>query len=153
MLLSHAFLEGVKERGPEVFVPDFPARNGCGEFFVTPAAGGRPAALHHVKTRAPQRKVDAVRSANLSLFARAAAAKLLFETMSAERDESRRAYVAPLKGAIERLGRLIYGDDCQVEINEDLQIASRTYRGKTVPFDSLSVGTKEQLALIFRLAC
>lgn len=107
----------------------------------------------HEKLEEARRELDEVRSANRSLFARAAAADLLFVTMQAERDVARRAYVAPLKNAIERLGRLVYGDGCQVEINEDLQIANQTNRGKTVPFDSLSVGTKEQLALIFRLAC
>jgi uncharacterized protein YhaN len=40
-----------------------------------------------------------------------------------------------------------------VEISEELQIASRTAKGVTVPFDSLSGGTREQLSLIFRLAC
>lgn len=38
-------------------------------------------------------------------------------------------------------------------ISDDLQIASRTVKDVTVPFDSLSGGTKEQLSLIFRLAC
>ena len=40
-----------------------------------------------------------------------------------------------------------------MEISEDLQIASRTVNGITVPFESLSGGTREQLSLIFRLAC
>ena len=33
------------------------------------------------------------------------------------------------------------------------QIASRTLSGVTVPFESLSGGTREQLSLIFRSAC
>jgi uncharacterized protein YhaN len=32
-------------------------------------------------------------------------------------------------------------------------LAGRTTKGIAVPFDSLSGGTKEQLSLIFRLAC
>ena len=90
---------------------------------------------------------------NLALFRRAAAAQLLFETMRNERDKARQAYVAPLKDKIQHLGRLVFDDSFEVNINEDLQIASRTSSGVTVPFDSLSGGTKEQLSLIFRLAC
>lgn len=40
-----------------------------------------------------------------------------------------------------------------MDINDELQIASRTVKDITVPFDSLSGGTKEQLSLIFRSAC
>jgi len=90
---------------------------------------------------------------NQSLLRRAAAARLLFECMRDERDKARRAYVAPLKEKIEELGRLVFDDTFEVDINEDLQIASRTLGGVTVPFDSLSGGTREQLSLIFRLAC
>jgi uncharacterized protein YhaN len=57
------------------------------------------------------------------------------------------------KEKIEALGRLVFDDTFQVDINEDLQIASRTSNGVTIPFESLSGGTKEQLSLIFRLAC
>ena len=58
-----------------------------------------------------------------------------------------------LKEKIEHLGRLVFDDSFQVEINEKLQIANRTNKDATVPFNSLSTGTREQLSLIFRLAC
>ena len=61
--------------------------------------------------------------------------------------------MAPLKEKIEQLGRLVFDDSFQVDISDELQIASRTVRSVTVPFDSLSGGTKEQLSLIFRSAC
>jgi len=88
-----------------------------------------------------------------ALLRRAAAARLLFETMRDERDKARLAYVAPLKEKIENLGKLVFDESLQVEITDDLQIASRTSGCVTVPFDSLSGGTKEQLSLVFRLAC
>ncbi|MGD0855441.1 MAG: AAA family ATPase [Dehalococcoidia bacterium] len=88
-----------------------------------------------------------------SLFRRAAAAKLLYETMRRERDIARHTYVAPLREKIEALGRLVYDDSLQIEVNDNLQIANRTLNGVTVEFNSLSGGTKEQLSLIFRLAC
>lgn len=83
----------------------------------------------------------------------ASAAKLLFETLDAERAESRKAYVAPLRQRIEQLGRIVYGPNFSVEVNDDLQIANRTLDGRTVPFESLSGGVKEQFGVISRLAC
>jgi uncharacterized protein YhaN len=88
-----------------------------------------------------------------SLAKRSAAAKLLYEIMSQERDKTRHAYVAPLKKRIEALGYLVFDDTFQVDISDDLQIINRTLQGATVDFDSLSGGTKEQLSLILRLAC
>ncbi len=107
----------------------------------------------HEKLHMAQTHLERISHENESLFRRAAVAKLLFESMREERDRARQAYVAPLKEKIEALGRLVFDDAFQVDINEDLQIASRTSKGVTVPFDSLSGGTKEQLSLIFRLAC
>ncbi len=88
-----------------------------------------------------------------SLTKRAAAANLLYRTMSEERDRARHAYVAPLRERIEALGRLVFNHTFQVEVSHDLQIVSRTLDNTTVGFDSLSGGTKEQLSLILRLAC
>jgi uncharacterized protein YhaN len=48
---------------------------------------------------------------------------------------------------------LVFDDSFQVDISEELRIASRMLKGITVPFDSLSGGTREQLSLIFRSAC
>lgn len=98
-------------------------------------------------------QVERISHACQSLSARAAVAKLLFESMRDERDRARRAYVAPLKEKIEQLGRLVFDDAIQVDIDDDLQIASRTSGGITIPFESLSGGAKEQLSLIFRLVC
>lgn len=88
-----------------------------------------------------------------SLSGRAAAAQVLFETMRRERDKARSAYVTPLKERVETLARLVYGDTLRVQISDDLRIVNRTLQDATVDFDSLSGGTKEQLSLIFRLAC
>jgi uncharacterized protein YhaN len=107
----------------------------------------------HEKLHMSQTNLERIETKNQSLFRRAASAKCLFDTMHEERDKARRAYVAPLKERIEHLGRLVFDDSFQVDISDELQIASRTVKGVTVPFDSLSGGTKEQLSLIFRLAC
>lgn len=107
----------------------------------------------HDKLQTAKTKLEKVASENRSLLRRAAAAKLLFDIMRQERDKARQAYVAPLKERVERLGRLVFDQAFQVELDENLQIVARTSGGITVPFASLSGGTKEQLSLIFRLAC
>ncbi|MGA2263143.1 MAG: AAA family ATPase, partial [Acidobacteriota bacterium] len=107
----------------------------------------------HEKLNASQSRFEHLEKDNRALFRRAAAARLLFETMHDERDKARRAYVAPLKEKIEHLGRLVFDLSFQVDVNEELQIAGRTTNGIRVPFDSLSGGTREQLSLLFRLAC
>lgn len=107
----------------------------------------------HEKLQAARTKSESIESTNRSLFRRAAAARLLHEIMCQERDKARQAYVAPLKDRVERLGRLVFDESFQVEIDESLQITARTIGGVRVPFESLSGGTKEQLSLMFRLAC
>lgn len=84
---------------------------------------------------------------------RAAARKLLYETMHTERETSRRAYVAPLRQQIENLGSYVFGGDFAVKLDDDLRILNRTLRGETIPFGSLSMGAQEQLGLIARFAC
>lgn len=84
---------------------------------------------------------------------RAAAARLLYETVQRHRDEARRAYVAPFCDKVTALARTVFGPDVSVELDEDLAITQRTLGGVTVPFADLSAGAREQLAVIARLAC
>ena len=107
----------------------------------------------HEKLHAAQSHLDHIRQDNVAMIRRAQAARLLYVTMKEERDKARRAYVAPLKEKIERLGRLVFNSSFEVEVTEDLSVASRTMDGCNVPFESLSGGTKEQISLISRLAC
>ena len=107
----------------------------------------------HEKFNAAENQLELLGFKIRATTLRAHSAKCLFETMSEERDKASRAYVAPLKDKIERLGRLVFDPSFQVTIDDDLKIASRTISGITVPFDSLSGGTKEQLSLIYRLSC
>jgi hypothetical protein len=91
--------------------------------------------------------------AKSDLDRRAAAARLLFETLRRHRDEARRAYRQPLAERIQTLGRLVFGTGFQVELGDDLTVAQRTLHGRTVPFASLSGGAREQISMIARLAC
>ncbi len=83
---------------------------------------------------------------------RAAAAQRLWLTLNKHRDEVRRAYARPLRAGIEQLGRVVFGTDFSIELGEDWALLSCTRGGATIPFDDLSVGMKEQLGILTRLA-
>ncbi len=72
--------------------------------------------------------------------------------MTRHRDATRLRYVDPFRNQVERLGRIVFGDTFEVEIDSELRICSRTLSGRTVPYDSLSGGAKEQLGIVARLA-
>ncbi|WP_395310541.1 AAA family ATPase [Mycobacterium sp. AMU20-3851] len=84
---------------------------------------------------------------------RARAAQTLREVVLRHRDTARARYVAPFRGEIERLGRIVFGADFEVDIDTDLTIRSRTLDGRTVGYESLSGGAKEQIGIVARLAC
>lgn len=85
---------------------------------------------------------------------RAAAAELLYRSLAAKRDDARRAYVAPYKAQLDSFARIVFGKTASVEVDHaTLEIASRTLAGRTVSFDSLSGGAREQLCVLSRLAC
>jgi len=96
---------------------------------------------------------DAALRHEASLTSRAAAARMLYETMVACRDETRRSYQAPLRATVDELGRVLYGPTFSVEFDDELQIARRVLDGVALPFHQLSGGAQEQLALLGRLAC
>lgn len=83
----------------------------------------------------------------------AAAAKVLFDTLTKHRASARTAYREPLHAKIEGLAKIVFGDDLSIELADDLRIQRRTLHGQTVEFGQLSTGAREQLAVIARLAC
>jgi hypothetical protein len=91
--------------------------------------------------------------AHAAIDRRAQAARLLHETLQRHRTEAKRAYVEPFTEAVTRLGRVVYGADFAVEVDETLCIGARVLDGRRIEFDALSTGAKEQLAVITRLAC
>ncbi len=88
----------------------------------------------------------------LRVHRRARAAELLRSVMARHRDATRMRYVDPFRNEVERLGRIVFGDTFEVEIDSQLRICSRTLSGRTVPYESLSGGAKEQLGIVARLA-
>jgi hypothetical protein len=83
---------------------------------------------------------------------RARAVQLLREVMTRHRDTTRLRYVEPFRAELQRLGRPVFGPSFEVEIDSDLCIINRTLDGRTVPYESLSGGAKEQLGILARLA-
>jgi DNA repair exonuclease SbcCD ATPase subunit len=96
---------------------------------------------------------ERARQSRDSLHRRAAAARLLYDSLVRHRQRVREAYVRPLQLKIEELGRHVFDASFEVELGERLEIQSRTQRGMTVPFQSLSVGAREQLGILGRAAC
>lgn len=100
-----------------------------------------------------ERELDAAEKQNAALWRRARAARLLAEVLTRRRSEALAAYQEPFHRAVVELGRLVYRRDFDVELSEDLTIVSRREGGVTVPYESLSGGAREQLAVIVRIAC
>ena len=84
---------------------------------------------------------------------RAMAARLLLETFEKHRSKAHQRYVEPFKERIDEFGRIVFGQTFSVELNEDLEVVSRTLDGKTLDLVQLSTGTREQLGVLSRLAC
>jgi energy-coupling factor transporter ATP-binding protein EcfA2 len=83
---------------------------------------------------------------------RARAVQLLRDVMVRHRDTTRLRYVEPFRAELRRLGRPVFGPSFEVDVDSDLCILNRTLDGRTVPYESLSGGAKEQLGILARLA-
>lgn len=83
---------------------------------------------------------------------RARAVEVLRDVIVRHRDATRARYADPFRTQVERLGRLVFGESFEVDVDSALRIVSRTVSGRTVPYESLSGGAKEQLGIVARLA-
>ncbi|WP_057003252.1 AAA family ATPase [Mycobacterium kyorinense] len=104
------------------------------------------------KLDAAQTKREHAHSEYLRVQRRARAAQLLRSVMARHRDTTRLRYVEPFRSELQRLGRPVFGPSFEVDVDSDLCIRSRTLDGRTVPYESLSGGAKEQLGILARLA-
>jgi uncharacterized protein YhaN len=57
-----------------------------------------------------------------------------------------------LRDQIKELGKYVFGQSFDVEVDDQLQVATRTLNGITLPYVSLSTGAREQIGLLMRLA-
>jgi DNA repair exonuclease SbcCD ATPase subunit len=87
------------------------------------------------------------------LLRRARAAGLLHERLSHHHARARERYAAPLREQLLAYGRMLYGNDFDVELDDDLRVQRRKHDGLWLDVAQLSVGAREQLALLGRLAC
>ena len=78
--------------------------------------------------------------------------KLLYETMSDARDIAQRQYVGPLRDRVCQLGKYVFNESFDVEIDDELQVTHRTLNGVILPYENLSTGAREQIGLLMRLA-
>ncbi len=108
---------------------------------------GRKGQLDTAETERERAEAEYVRT-----HRRARAAQLLRSVMARHRDATRMRYVDPFRNQVERLGRIVFGESFEVEVDSALRICSRTLSGRTVPYESLSGGAKEQLGIVARLA-
>ena len=108
--------------------------------------------LHGQLAEAESRLLHLERS-HESTESRAQAAQLLYESFETRRAESRRRYLVPFEERIEQFGRIVFGSTFEVELDDDLGLARRTLDGITLDVDQLSVGAREQLGVLSRLAC
>jgi uncharacterized protein YhaN len=80
------------------------------------------------------------------------AAKLLYDTLAAAQRETKERWLAPVRERSAPYLRLIEADTT-IELNEDTFELDRLVRGGvSEPFSGLSVGAREQVAVITRLA-
>ncbi|MCY4342991.1 MAG: hypothetical protein OXE83_05385 [Gammaproteobacteria bacterium] len=107
----------------------------------------------HSQLSAAKRKLAHLQRDQERTEARAQAVRLLFETFDKHRQAARQRYVAPFKAHIEKLGRIVFGPTFEAELGSDLKVERRTLDGITLNFEQLSVGAREQLGVICRLAC
>jgi hypothetical protein len=117
-------------------------------------------ALKHEGEGTLQSELDLARSALAEAQARfdqverrARAADLLYRTLERHRREARASYGPRLAEKIEALGRRVFGEDFGVELDDRLAIGRRWLDGTWLDFGKLSVGAREQLAVIYRAAC
>lgn len=83
---------------------------------------------------------------------RAAAAKMLADTMERFQAEAHRRYTEPFRRRLEQLGSFVFGSSFRVELDEDLEVTRRFMHGTWIDESSLSTGAREQLAVLVRLA-
>lgn len=105
-----------------------------------------------------QREVLAVELAHAEaelegLRRRATAAATLLEALEHHRGLARERYAAPLRDQLLAYGRMLHGPEFDVELDDDLRVRRRHLDGVWLDVGDLSVGAREQLALLGRLAC
>lgn len=109
------------------------------------------AGLHQAWQQA-EADVEALKTQLQDWLHQAGAAQRLWQCLNDYRNQARAAYQRPLQQRLEALGRRLFGPDFAVELDQELRIQRRYLQGRSLPWDSLSAGAREQLGLLVRLA-
>jgi chromosome segregation ATPase len=84
----------------------------------------------------------------------AEASKLLYNVFKKHREQVASQYLAPLSEELSRLGRMVFAPDVKFELNsETFEVKTRASGTRNEPKDYLSTGAKEQLSVLYKLAC
>lgn len=106
--------------------------------------GEKVAELQAALSDAERRQAD--------LAGEAAALTLLYDTLSEEERTAKDAFIGPVRERIAPYLRLVFpGADLALD-TDDLSVTGLSRDGATEPFETLSIGTREQLAVLVRLA-
>ncbi|PFG75293.1 AAA family ATPase [Tepidiforma thermophila] len=84
---------------------------------------------------------------------KAEAARLLLRTLEKHREAAQRMYGPLLAERMAELGRRVFGEDFAVELDAELAPKRRRLNGTWLDVKDLSVGAREQLAVLHRAAC
>ncbi len=82
----------------------------------------------------------------------AEALKLLYETLIRAEQHAREAFLAPVQKRVQPYLRILLPESELVLSENDLGVTALRRNGQDEPFDSLSVGAREQVAVLTRLA-
>lgn len=104
------------------------------------------------KAQTAQDRANACKDTLARIEARAEGAKRLLDVLTRCRQQAYEKHRTPFRNRVEKLSRLAFGKDVQVELAGDLTITRRTMDGITLDFRQLSGGAQEQLGLASRLA-
>src|SRR5262249_5143442 len=83
----------------------------------------------------------------------AGAGRLPYEALERHRSRAWLRYAEPFRALVEKYAAGVFGPGVGISVAEDLTISAKTVGGSTIPFNQLSAGAREQLALLGRIAC
>ncbi len=102
--------------------------------------------------QAAEAELERAQDRRRRLRARAQAARTLLRTFEEARDAAYAAYREPLRERIVRAGRIVFGDELDIELDEQLTVVARRLGTTRLAWDQLSAGAREQLAILTALA-
>ncbi|GGG77683.1 AAA family ATPase [Corynebacterium pelargi] len=80
------------------------------------------------------------------------AVKLLYEVLQRHRNEARERYARPLGQKLSQLAPYVYGSEVEFEFDQNLSVTARSSQDGHLALERLSVGAREQLAVLIRIA-